>query len=238
MNVFDIPVLSSLLTLAATGLEQLGELVTPLGAIVLVTLAVRALLVPVGVSVARAARDRRRLAPRLAELQRRWKGNPERLQRETMALYAAEKVSPVAGCLPMLAQAPVVSLVYALFVLPQIGGEPNALLTAPALGTDLGRHAADALSGAVLGDVSFVAIAVVLAVIAWLNRRMMLRDAAAAPAGSPAVPAVLDPRGPLSWAPFLVLLAVAVVPLAASVYLVVSGAWACAERAVLRRLYR
>ena len=39
--------------------------------VVLLTLAVRALLVPVGVSQAKAERDRARLAPRLAELQRR-----------------------------------------------------------------------------------------------------------------------------------------------------------------------
>lgn len=241
MNPFDFPPLAAILEIAASALSALGALVTPAGAIVLVTLAVRALLIPVGVSVAKAAQNRRRLAPRIAELQRRYRKNPEKLQRETMALYAAEKVSPFAGCLPMLAQAPVISVVYALFALPVIAGEPNALLAAPAFGTDLGRHVWDVFGGATLGDVTFLVAAVVLLVLAWLNRRLSLRDApapvATAAPGAASTPAMLDPRGPLSWAPFLTVVAVVFVPLAASLYLVVSGVWSYLERALLRRIY-
>ncbi|WP_167051259.1 YidC/Oxa1 family membrane protein insertase [Salinibacterium sp. ZJ77] len=234
MNPFDLPPLAAVLSVAASGLESLGSLVTPALAIVLVTVAVRALLIPVGVSVAKAAQNRRRLAPQLAELQRRHRKDPQKLQRATMELYAAEKVSPLAGCLPLLAQMPVISLVYALFVLPTIAGEPNVLLTAPAFGTDLGRRLGDVFGGAMLGDLTFLALALVLMAVAWLNRRLTLRDA---PAASPQLPAALDPRGPLSWAPFLTVAALAVVPLAAGLYLAVSGAWAWAERSILRRIY-
>ncbi len=234
MNPFDLPPLAAILSVAAAGLEALGALVTPALAIVLVTIAVRALLIPVGVSVAKAAQNRRRLAPQLAELQRRHGKDPQRLQRATMELYAAEKVSPLAGCLPMLAQMPVISLVYALFVLPTIDGEPNSLLTAPAFGTDLGRHLGDVLGGAVPGDLTFLVLALVLAVVAWLSRRLTLRDA---PAASAQLPAALDPRGALSWAPFLTLAALAFVPLAAGLYLAVSGTWAWAERSILRRIH-
>ncbi|HEX7835461.1 MAG TPA: membrane protein insertase YidC, partial [Pseudolysinimonas sp.] len=128
MNFFDLPVLSAILVAASAALAALGTVVTPGGAIVLVTIAVRAALIPVGVSMARAERARRRLAPRLAELQKRWRRDPERLRRETLALYAAEKVSPFAGCLPALAQAPVLTLVYAVFASPEVAGAPNALL--------------------------------------------------------------------------------------------------------------
>lgn len=248
VNPFDFPPLAALLDAAAAALAALGAIVTPAGAIVLVTLVVRALLIPVGVSVAKAAQNRRRLAPQLAELQRRHRKNPEKLQRATMELYAREKVSPLAGCLPMLAQAPVISLVYALFAFPTIAGEPNALLTAPAFGTDLGRHAIDVFAGPVWGDVSFLVAAAALLVLAWLNRRLMLRDApplapvGSAPAAASATPALpgaamLNPRGPLSWLTFATVIAVVFVPLAASLYLVVSGAWSYVERATLRRIY-
>ena len=93
MNPFDLPPVAAILELAASALTALGALVTPAGAVVLVTLAVRALLIPVGVSTAKAAQGRRRIAPQLAALQKRYKKNPEKLQKETMALYAAELIA-------------------------------------------------------------------------------------------------------------------------------------------------
>lgn len=239
MNPFDLPVIAAMLAAAADALMALGALVTPAGAIVLVTLAVRALLVPVGVSVAKGAQGRRRIAPQLAELQKRYKKNPEKLQKATLELYAAEKVSPLAGCLPMLAQLPVISLVYALFAYPTIAGEPNRLLDESLLGAGLGRHLLDVGSGFQTSDLVFVALLAVLAGVAWVNRRMTLRDAALAPAPASDAPgaAFLNPRGPLSWAPFLVLAAAAVVPLAATLYLAVSGVWSATERRILRHVY-
>jgi len=58
MNPFDFPPVAAILAASADALAALGSLVTPVGAIVLVTLAVRALLVPVGVSVAKGAQGR------------------------------------------------------------------------------------------------------------------------------------------------------------------------------------
>lgn len=239
MNPFDFPPIAAILAVSADALAALGSVVTPAGAIVLVTLAVRALLVPVGISVAKGAQGRRRIAPQLAELQRRHKKNPEKLQKATLELYAAEKVSPIAGCLPMLAQAPVISLVYALFASASIAGEPNHLLDASLFGAGLGRHLIDLGSGFQPNDLVFVVLLAAIALVAWLNRRMALRDAAALPAPAADAPgaALLNPRGPLSWAPFLTLVAAAVVPLAATLYLAVSGAWSHAERRILRRIY-
>lgn len=240
MNPFDLPPIAAILAASADALAALGALVTPAGAIVLVTLAVRAVLVPVGVSVARAAQGRRRLAPQLAELQRRHRKNPEKLQKATLELYAAEKVSPLAGCLPMLAQAPVLALVYALFAYPTIAGEPNHLLGSTLLGAGLGRHLVDLGSGLQPSDLVFAELLVAIGVVAWLNRRMALRDAppaSANPARDAPGAALLNPRGPLSWAPFLTLVAAAFVPLAATLYLAVSGLWSHLERRILRRLY-
>lgn len=239
MNPFDFPPIAAILELAASALAALGAVVTPAGAIVLVTLAVRVVLIPVGVSVAKAAQGRRRLAPQLAALRRRFRGNPERLQRETLALYAAEKVSPFAGCLPMLAQAPVLSLVYAVFASARIGGEPNRLLESSLLGAGLGRHVSDLAAGVSPSDLVLLGLVAVLAVVAWLTRRMLLRDALAAPAPAQGAPgaALLDPRGPLSWAPFATIAVAAFVPLAATLYLAVSGVWSYAERRVLRHVY-
>lgn len=211
MNIFDLPVLSALLAATSAGFAALGAIVTPAGAIVLVTIAVRALLIPVGISLARADVARRRLAPRLAELQKRWKKNPERLQRETLALYASEKVSPFAGILPVLLQAPVLTLVYATFTVHEV---PGALLGAP-----LAAHL-------VASPLVFAVVLVALAAVAWFSRRSALRNA------------VTEPNGltrALSWAPFITVIAGAFLPLAATLYLAISSTWSLAERAVLRR---
>ena len=234
MNFFDLPVLSALLAAATAALALLGTIVTPGGAIVLVTIAVRAALIPAGIAMARAERARRRLAPRLAELQKRWRRNPERLRRETLALYAAEKISPFAGFIPALAQAPVLTLVYAAFASPTVAGVPNALLGTTLFGAPLGRHVADLAAGIALSDVVFAALLVALVVVALIARRNGLRAAAAVPTGQASGQAAMVTRI-AGIAPFLTVVAALFVPLAAGVYLLVSSTWSVVERALLRR---
>ncbi|GLK18043.1 YidC/Oxa1 family membrane protein insertase [Herbiconiux flava] len=158
MNIYAFGPVAAALDAASTVLQFLSSVLQPLAggasaalAVVALTVLVRLVLIPVGVSQARAQRMRARLAPRLAELQRRHRRDPQRLQRETMALYASENASPLAGCLPLLLQAPVLSLVYGLFILPTINGHPNVLLTEWLLGAPLGTSFAAALSAVVSG---------------------------------------------------------------------------------------
>lgn len=155
MDVFSFPPIAFLLTLLAGALDALSALLDPVlgaasaaGGVVLLTLIVRTLLLPVAINQVRAEGARRRLAPALAEVRRRWKGDPQRLQAKTMELYREAGVSPVAGIGSALLQAPIVSLVYALFIAQRIGGEPNALLAEALLGVPLGRPlGAAALAG-------------------------------------------------------------------------------------------
>lgn len=113
MNFFDFPPFAAALDAASAALGALGGVVSPGFAIVLVTIALRAALIPLNLAVVRAEGHRRRIAPQLARLRSRCAKQPERLRKETLALYAAEKVSPIAGFIPVLAQAPVPTLVYA-----------------------------------------------------------------------------------------------------------------------------
>ncbi len=188
-------------------------------AIVLLTVVVRAALIPVGISQVKAEWTRRRLAPALAALQQKYTTNPQKLQEKTLALYRAENASPFAGMLPALAQAPVLSIVYALFIRASIDGHANALLAALLLNVPLG---ATLVSGA--GLPIFAVLLLVIAASAFLTRRTTLR---------------LNPQTPrwLSWLPFIAVPFAAFVPLAATLYLAVSTLWTLGERAVLRRIY-
>ncbi|MGH7660893.1 MAG: YidC/Oxa1 family membrane protein insertase [Vulcanimicrobiaceae bacterium] len=59
--------------------------------------------------------EMQRVAPRIKKLQAQYKGNPQKLNQETMALYKEHGVNPMAGCLPLLIQMPILfSLYYAI----------------------------------------------------------------------------------------------------------------------------
>jgi len=53
-----------------------------------------------------------KIGPRIKALQTKFKGDPQRLQQEQMALYKQAGVNPMAGCLPLLIQMPIIISVY------------------------------------------------------------------------------------------------------------------------------
>ena len=239
MDFSAFPPLAAILDAAHAGLLALTALLEPLAgsaaaalAIVLVTLAVRAALIPLGVLQVRAEVTRRRLAPKLAELQRRWKKNPEKLQAATLDLYRSEGVSPFAGILPALAQVPIVSVLYGVAVSAQLNGHPNELLTETLFGAPLGLSLPALVAAPGLELLVPLALLLIMAVVAWFTRRQTLRLAAAAPTAEGPLAGM---TGMLSWLSFTTVLIAAFVPLAAALYLTVSTTWTFVERTVLRK---
>ncbi len=49
----------------------------------------------------------KQVQPEMKRLQEKYKGNPEVLNREMLALYQKHKINPLSGCLPMLIQLPI-----------------------------------------------------------------------------------------------------------------------------------
>ncbi|MCW3003239.1 MAG: YidC/Oxa1 family rane protein insertase [Conexibacter sp.] len=83
--------------------------------IILLTIVVRAALLPLAVKQFRSMQALQRIAPHLKVLQEKYKGDKQRLQQETMKFYQEHKVNPFASCLPLVAQLPVfLSLFYML----------------------------------------------------------------------------------------------------------------------------
>ena len=242
MDLYAFPPIAAALDAAHTAITWLITTLEPLVpagaaglAIVLVTVLVRAALIPASVSTVRGEINRRRLAPRIAELRKRYGKRPEELQRKTMELYSAEKVSPFAGILPLLIQAPVLSLLYGLFVLTTIGGHANALLTETFLGAPLGTSLVSTIGAG--GDPAqiavYAALLLVIGVVAWLSRRATAGYVGESTVDTP--PAMQRLSGILSWLPFLTVVFAAIVPLAATIYLTVSTTWTLVERQLLRR---
>jgi YidC/Oxa1 family membrane protein insertase len=83
--------------------------------IILLTVVVRAALLPLAVKQFRSMQALQRIAPHLKVLQEKYKDDKQRLQQETMKFYQQHKVNPFASCLPLVAQLPVfLSLFYML----------------------------------------------------------------------------------------------------------------------------
>ena len=226
-------------------------------AIIAFTLAVRLILLPLSYVAVRGSvrgeRARARLQPRIAELRRRHRNDPQRLQAELAALYRAEGSGMFGGFLPLLIQLPFFSIMYRLFLDHSVGGAPNTLLAHSLLAAPLGSHW---LAGA--GPLSaqgavFAGLFVLLAGVAALSVRSARRAAPVIPAvpplppapakgsagGAPAAPAAAGRAvSVVTWiVPFASLVTAAIVPLAAGLYLLTTTAWTLAERTVLRRRF-
>ena len=240
MDPFSFPALASVLDFASTALTGLTSLLEPItgplaaaSAVVVVTLLVRVALIPVGVAQARAEQARARLAPKLRLLQQRHRHDRERLQRETMQLYRNERVSPFAGCLPLLAQAPVVGLLYTVFIRPTIAGHPNPLLHEQLFGVPLG----DSLVGTIAtGAIALTDVAVFGGVIALIALVGELTRRAFRPTTEPDA-AMPMPAGMIGALQFATAAVAVFVPLAAGVYLAVTVTWTLVQRVLLRRRY-
>jgi YidC/Oxa1 family membrane protein insertase len=233
----------------ASLVEHLADLLQPLfgasaaaAAIVLFTALVRLLVHPLSRAAARGQKARTALQPRIAELRRKHAKNPEKLQRAVLELHTEEKVSPLSGCLPSLCQIPAFFLLYHLFSSSTIGGEANELLSHRLLAAPLGARWADALGdGGLTGGAGlvYVALFAVVAGVATFSYRLTRRTMADRPVlpanDGEAVPGVGALTRVMPFLSFFTLVTVAVVPLAAALYVVTSTTWSAVERAVLYR---
>src|SRR5919198_3799585 len=101
-------------------LSHLYDLIPNYGmAIILLTVAIRVLLLPLGLKQIRSMQAMQALQPQIKALQQKYKGNKQKLNEEMMKLYKERGVNPLAGCLPMLLQIPVLIALYSVLRFPQ-----------------------------------------------------------------------------------------------------------------------
>jgi len=84
-------------------------------AIVGLTLIVRMLLVPLTVKQIHSMQNMQAHAPEMKELQRKYKGDRQKLNEELMKFYKEKNINPASSCLPLVAQFPIfIGLYYTL----------------------------------------------------------------------------------------------------------------------------
>jgi YidC/Oxa1 family membrane protein insertase len=96
-----------LLAAMTNGLEFFFQFTQSYGlAIVLLTIAIRLVLVPFTLSQTQMSVKMQAIQPELEEIKRRYKDNPEKMQRAQLDLWRKHNINPLAGCLPLLLQMP------------------------------------------------------------------------------------------------------------------------------------
>jgi YidC/Oxa1 family membrane protein insertase len=86
-------------------------------AIIALTLTIRGLLFPIAQRQFASMAKMRAIQPKMKALQERYKDDKVRAQQEVMALYKAEGVNPLAGCLPTFLQIPILYALYKVLLL-------------------------------------------------------------------------------------------------------------------------
>ena len=81
--------------------------------LLLFALLVRLITGPLTKKSYESSQNMQKIQPEIKKMQAKYKGNPQRLNKETMALYKKHKVNPLGGCLPIMLQMP---LLWALFM--------------------------------------------------------------------------------------------------------------------------
>jgi YidC/Oxa1 family membrane protein insertase len=225
---------------ASSAIVHLSTMLAPVGgavlAIIAVTIAVRLALHPLNRVAVRGERARARLAPQVAKIRKKHAKNLTTMTEEIRALYRSERISPYAGILPLLIQAPIFLVLYHVFD-KSSGGLAGATLLGVPLHTrfltgfgDLGIH-----------TLVFIALFAGLAAVALVTSRRAkllakintVAGTAVATGATAGTAELLAKVGQV--APFFVLISGAVLPLAAGVYLLTTTAWTAAENVILRR---
>lgn len=74
--------------------------------IILLTVALRVMLYPLNAWSIKSTLKMQKIAPKVAQIQEKYKKDPKRSQMEIMTLYKEQGVNPLSGCFPLLIQLP------------------------------------------------------------------------------------------------------------------------------------
>lgn len=106
-DTFFVGPLSDLLDLLAKWLFNEYGL-----AILVLTIIIRLLILPLTIKQLNSTRKMQELQPELQKIQKKYKDDVQKQQQEMMKLYQQHNINPMAGCLPLLIQMPILVALY------------------------------------------------------------------------------------------------------------------------------
>lgn len=141
-------------------------------AIILLTVAVRVILLPLTIKQTRSMQEMQRVQPMLKKLQEKYKNDKQKLQEEMMKFYQEHKVNPLGGCLPLILQFPImIALFRMLLNNPLIKGAPFLFLI-----SDLSKAAGNFTLATWVASVPYYILVVLMIVTTYIPQKMMTSD--------------------------------------------------------------
>lgn len=83
--------------------------------IIVFSLIIKFVLYPLTKSSYQSMKKMQALQPKMAEIKEKYKDDPQKMNKETMALYSTYGINPAGGCLPLLLQMPIFVALWGLF---------------------------------------------------------------------------------------------------------------------------
>ncbi len=128
MGIFDMfiswleQILELFFQLSSTlGFESYGI------AIILMTIVIKMILYPLTIKQVKSMKAMQDIQPEMKRLQEKHKKNPEMLQKEMARIYKDAGVNPLAGCLPLIAQMPILMGMFYAMQNFKYAGDPSFL---------------------------------------------------------------------------------------------------------------
>ena len=81
-------------------------------AIVIITLIIKLILFPLNQKQIRSTKNMQLVQPQIMEINKKYADNPQKKSEELMKVYQENHINPMAGCLPMLIQLPIIMILY------------------------------------------------------------------------------------------------------------------------------
>lgn len=142
-------------------------------AIILLTVTVRVFMLPLTIKQTKSMQEMKKLQPKLKILQDKYKDDKQKLQEEIMKFYSEHKVNPLAGCLPLLLQLPIMFSLFGVLRLKNVKLGHSFLFIIK----DLSLPAAKArFALAPLALTPYLVLIVVLVVSTYIPSKMMSAD--------------------------------------------------------------
>lgn len=80
--------------------------------IILFTIVTKFILLPLTFSQMRSMNAMKKIQPKVDEINKKYKGNPQKQSEKLNELYRENKINPLAGCLPIFIQLPIIFAMY------------------------------------------------------------------------------------------------------------------------------
>ncbi|MFP5342240.1 MAG: YidC/Oxa1 family membrane protein insertase [Candidatus Limnocylindria bacterium] len=110
-------------------LEDLAVPAAILWAIIVLTLVVRTVLIPLYRRQLVSQRRMQLIQPELREIQKRYKGDSMKARLAQQEMFRERGINPLAGCLPLLLQLPLLFIIYSVIQNGLTNQDPTAMLT-------------------------------------------------------------------------------------------------------------